>query len=277
MMTYSERAYSGEQGSEFVMGTIGERGWVARSFFAASGLDVFKRDANGEAFYVEGAELDPIINFVDKLAAMENEAHYSYNWVSHDRNTNRSDVATTFINGGALFALNQMVLSFEGANVRNMNDGATILPTPKYIDDGLDNYGALVSDNAGSGGILISSDPEQFTAASAFLQMMTEESDEFFEEYYENGLKSKNNEIGPQHSMMLDYIHKGICSPMSFLYDNYCAKSLGSEDDYKTYGAMIYDHIDEGKNFNTAWATQIGPKKNKWETIKDNFGTAGAK
>ena len=277
MMTYSARAYSGENASKFVMGTIGEQGWVVRSFFAASGLDVFKRDAaTGEAFYVEGTELDPIITFVDKLAAMETEDHYTYNWVNHPKNTNRTNVATTFIDGGALFALNQMVLSFEGANIRNMNDTATMLPTPKYEDDGLVNYGALVSDNAGSGGILISSSTDQFTVASAFLQMMTEESDDFFYQYYENGLKSKNNEIGPAHSRMLEYIHDGICSPMSFLYDNYCAKSLGDQETYKTYGAMIYDHIDNGKNFNTAWTAQINAKKNKWETIKSNFGSAGA-
>ena len=276
MMTYSDRAYSGEQAAELVMGTIGEKGWVVRSFFAASGLDVFKRDANGEAFYIEGAELDPIIDFVDKLVEMEKEAHFSYNWTSDARNSNKNNVATTFINNGALFALNQMVLSFEGANIRNMDSTAAILPTPKYFDDGLDNYGALVSDNAGSGGILISSDPDQFTAASAFLQMMTEESDEFFTEYYDNGLKSKNNQIGPKHNLMLDYIHDGICSPMSFLYDNYCAKSLGDPETYKTYGSMIYDTIDNGVGFSSSWDGQIGSKKNKWESIKNNFGTAGA-
>lgn len=276
MMTYSDRAYSGEHADKFVMGTIGEQGWVVRSFFATSGLDIFKRNESGEAFYVEGAELDPIIAFVDKLSTMETSDHYTYNWSKHKMNTNNNNVADTFINNGALFALNQMVLSFEGANIRNMDSTAAILPTPKYFDDGEANYGALVSDNAGSGGILISSEPEQFTAASAFLQMMTEESDDFFTEYYDNGLKSKNNQIGPKHHMMLDFIHDGICSPMSFLYDNYCAKSLGNTDDYKTYGAMIYDHIDNGKNFNTAWTAQIGAKKNKWEIIKDNFGTANA-
>ena len=106
--------------------------------------------------------------------------------------------------------------------------------------------------------------------------MMTEESDEFFYEYYDKGLKSKDNQIGPEHNRMLDYIHDGICSPMSFLYDNYCAKSLGDTEKYKTYGAMIYDHIDNGKNFNTEWSGQIGAKKNKWETIKDDFGSATA-
>ena len=277
MMTWSEKAYSGEYAAELVMGTIGEQGWVVRSFFATSGLDIFKRDTTtGEAFYVEGKELDPIIDFVEKLDTMENADHYTYNWTQDKRNTNRSNVATTFINNGALFALNQMVLSFEGANVRNMDATAAIVPTPKYFDDGLDSYGALVSDNAGSGGILISSDPDQFTAASAFLQMMTEESDEFFIEYYDNGLKSKNNQIGPKHNRMLDYIHDGICSPMSFLYDNYCAKSLGDTNTYKTYGAMMYDTIDNGVGFSSSWDSQIGAKKSQWVKIKANFGTANA-
>lgn len=277
LMSCSEKAYSGEQAQEFVMGTIGDKSWVGRTFFATSGLDVFKRDANGEAFYVEGEDLDPIIDFVDKLTTMEIEDHYSYDWKNHEMNTNENTVATTFINNGALFALNQMVLSLEGAFIRDMDATATILPIPKYVYDGKATYGALVSDNAGSGGILISSEPDQFTAASAFLQMMTEESEEFFTEYYENGLKSRNNSIGPQHSAMLDFIHDGLCSPMSMLFDNYCAKSLGDTNVYKTYNSMIMDHIDNGKNFNTQWQAQIGPKKSKWETIKDNFGTAAAK
>ena len=282
MMEMAERAYTGEYGEELVMGAIADQGWIVRSFFASSGLDVFKRDAKGEAFYVQGQELDPIVDFVDKLQSMNNQLYFAYHWTADAQNTSKIDVTTTFINNGALFAVNQMVLSFEGANILGMDSPASILPNPKYVAGGDDNndfstnYGALVNDNAGSGGILLCAKPAQFTAATAFLQMMTEESDEFFTEYYEEGLKMKNNEVSPRHNDMLDYIHDGICSPMSFLYDNYCAKSLGDSDTYQTYSSIIYKQIDSGISFNTAWASQIGAKVNKWESIKTNFGTATA-
>ena len=287
MMSLAERAYSGEYATELVMGVLGDYSWYARSFFATSGLDVFKRDTNGEAFYIQGTELDPIVDFVDKLEQMQQNDYASFDWQADVRNSNRENVPTTFINNGALFATSQMVLSFEGAQILGMTSAASILPTPKYVAGGDDNndfeptYGALVSDNAGSGGILLCAKPAQFTAATAFLQMMTEESDEFFTEYYDEGLKMKNNEVSPRHNDMLDYIHDGICSPMSFFYDNYCAKSLGDTNTYQTYGGMMNNQIfgTKGENagqrvsFNTAWASQVGAKVNKWESIKTNFGT----
>ncbi|MBO7762324.1 MAG: hypothetical protein J6T24_05970, partial [Clostridia bacterium] len=128
---------------------------------------------------------------------------------------------------------------------------------------------ALVSDNASCGGILISADPEMFTAASAFIQMMTEDSSEFFNQYFENGLKLKNNSIGTGHIEMLDYIHNGICSPMSMLYDNYCAAALDSE----AYFSIMNNSISAGSNtFSSGFASDLGAKINKWQEIKESFG-----
>jgi hypothetical protein len=162
-------------------------------------------------------------------------------------------------------------MSLEGSLVQNMDNPAGILPNPKYDATNTElGYKALVSDNANSGGILISADPAIFTAASAFIQMMTEESDEFFTQYFDNGLKFKNNDIGPGHIEMLDIIHDSICSPMSFMYDNYCGKAAG----YSTYSAIMYPCIDNQSNvFSSQWTTELGPKITKWESILTNFGT----
>ena len=133
------------------------------------------------------------------------------------------------------------------------------------------NYGALVSDNANSAGILITSSSREFTAASAFLQAMTENSDEFFQKYFTEGLQKRNNSIGPKQVTMLNFIHDGICSPMSFMYDNYCAKTVGG--DSQTYGAMIYNSINNLSNTVASdWAGQINGKVSRWETIKANYG-----
>ena len=278
MMEIAEDGYTGEYASELTMGVIGEQGWVARSFFATSGLDVFKRDPQtGEAFYLLTEEMDAVDAFVEKLTSMEKEDYYSYNWPQDERN-NKEPVPTTFVNGGAVFALNQMVLSFEGKAVLDMADKASIVPNPKYVAGGDENndlstdYKALVSDNAGGGGIMRSATNAQFTAASAFLQMMTEESGRFFEAYYEEGLKYTANQISRRHNDMLDYIHNGVCAPMSFYYDNYCSKNLGDEDTYQTYGKIMYNCIDNNRTFSNVWETQISAKVSEWEDIKASFG-----
>ena len=271
MMEISGFAYSGTQGDNLVMGAIGDQGWVVRTFFASSGLDVFKRDENGTPRYIEGADIDPVHDWLDKIITMSLEEHFSNNWIKDTRNTAKEQVATTFINGGALFAINQPILTLEGNLVQNMDNPAGILPVPKYDAENTElGYKALVSDNANAGGILISSAPETFTAASAFIQMMTEESDEFFTQYFVNGLQYKNNDIGTGHIEMLNIIHDSICSPMSFLYDNYCGKAAG----YSTYSAIMYPCIDGASNtFSSQWTSELGAKQSLWSQIIENFGT----
>ena len=272
-MEIAEYAYTGEQGDNLVMGAVGGSSWVQRCMFATSGLDVFKRDENGSPVYIQGTDIDAIHDWLDRLIAMEKEDFFTHNWQQDARNTAKANVATTFINGGAFFGINQMVLALEGNMIQNMDTATGILPFPIYEGDPRGEnatYGALVSDNASCGGILISADGAHFTASSAFIQMMTEESGEFFTQYFENGLKYKNNDIGTGHIEMLDIIHNGICSPMSMLYDNYCAKSIN----LITYAAMMSNSINAGTNtFSSDWATDIGAKISQWEVIKDSFGS----
>ena len=256
-----------------VMGAIGNVHWVSRCMFATSGLDVFTKNEAGEVVYIEGAAIDPVHDWLDRLIAMENEGFFTHDWASDVRNTGKSTIAATFINGGTFFGMNQMVLALEGAAVQNMDDVTGILPFPIYEEDPRGEeapYEALVSDNANCGGILISADPKMFTAASAFIQMMTEDSDEFFTQYFENGLKYKNNAIGTGHIEMLDIIHDGICSPMSMLYDNYCARSV----ELTTYTGLMNNSINAGSNtFSSNWATELGAKITRWEAIKESFGS----
>ena len=269
----------GTTGENLVMGAIGDSHWVARTFFASSGLDIFQKDTNGNPVYIQ--DVTAISAWLDQMLAMQREAYFEQGWNENlQLNSNKDTVAKSFINGKAVFAMNQMILSFEGSKILDMDSPASIVPTPKYIPVGGTNdkktdYKALTSDHAGSGGILISSDPTQFTAASAFLQLMTEQSGEFFTQYYENGLKHRDNEAGVGHIDMLDYIHDGVCSPMSFLYDNYCAKSLGG--DIQVYSHIMQDILTNGTNtFSSSWSGRYTATSNRWESIRQNFGSSAA-
>ena len=274
MMTlaeYASNADDGATGDDLVMGVISDR-WIVRNFFASSGLDIFTRDTNGEPFYISSTEdIKAVHNFIDKLLSMEKEAYFSYDWVLNGSlNPTQVSHVQTFVNGGSLFDASGMILMLEGAQIQNMPDKCGILPNPKYdTSDESTSYLSLVSDNANAVGILLSASSRRFTAASAFLQAMTENSDEFIQKYFVEGLQSKNNQIGPRHTDMLNYIRAGLCSPMSMLFDNYCAKDSGGD----TYNAMIYDSLNNGTNtFQGLWDAQIGARVSKWANIKSSFG-----
>ena len=183
------------------------------------------------------------------------------------------------MNGGSLFSLNEYVLTMEGENIQSMTDVAGILPNPKYIKDGeyadeSTDYRGLVPDQASSGGIMITSSSEQFSAATAFLQLMTEESDEVFYQYFVAGLQGRENNLGVEHVDMLNFIKDGACSPMSMLYDNYCAKSIPGANQYAapTYANQMYDSLQSGSNtFASKWAESNEAKVNRWNQIKSEI------
>lgn len=274
MMQCAAAAGEKNVGGQSVMGAISNQ-WLIRNYFSASGLDVFERTANGDPVYV--SDITDIHTWLDKLISMEKEEYFSWDWAGDTvNNPGASSQINTFMNGGALFSLNEYVLTMEGENIQNMPDKAGMLPNPKYVKEGdyadeSTDYRALVADQASSGGIMITSSPEQFSAASAFLQLMTEESDNFFYQYFVAGLQGRENNLGPDHVAMLNYIKDGICSPMSMLYDNYSSKSipgvsLGKEP---TYPNQMYPSLQNQSNsFASEWEEWIDAKVARWEAVK---------
>lgn len=274
MMGCAAAAGETNVGGQSVMGAI-SRQWLVRNYFAASGLDVFERDANGDPHYV--TDITEIHDWLDKLVNMEKEEYFSWDWANDTvSNPQKNSTLTTFMNGGALFSLNEYVLTMEGENIQNMRDTAGMLPNPKYVKTGdyadeSTDYRALVPDQASAGGILFTSSNEQFSAASAFLQLMTEESDSVFTAYFVNGLQGRDNNLGPEHVKMLNYIKDGICSPMSMLYDNYCAKSIPGSNPGSgpTYPNQMYPSLQNKSNsFASEWEKSYDAKVARWNEIK---------
>ena len=272
MMQCAAAAGETSVGGQSVMGAISNR-WLIRNYFSASGLDVFERDANGDPKYV--TDITEIHDWLDKLISMEKEDYFSWDWATDDvNNPERNSPLTTFMNGDALFSLNEYVLTMEGENIQNMRDVAGILPNPKYIKEGeyadeSTDYRAPLSHEASSGGIMITSTYEEFSAATAFLQLMTEESDNVFYQYFVAGLQYRENNIGREHIDMLNYIKDGICSPMSMLYDNYCAQNIPGAYPAPSYPNLMYDSLQNKNNtFASKWAESITARTYMWESIK---------
>ncbi len=270
---YDDNGTPGALDNQDILGVVAEEGWIVRSFFATSGLDIFEiNQTTGQPQYRENPT--DVFEWVEKLLTMDRESYFYLDW---NNASLRENPTKTFIAGRTVFATNQMVLSLEGNRIQGMDDRAALLPDPKYVKPGVTSttpeYHALISDNASSAGILITGD---FTMSSAFLQLITEQSDDMMYQYYEVALKfkyntstSSGNSTALGHIEMLEYIHDGICSPMSFLYDNYCAKSIGLD----TYAALMYNSFGSGENtFTSDWARDIDAKVFQWADIIKEYG-----
>ncbi|MBE6696830.1 MAG: hypothetical protein E7587_10330 [Ruminococcaceae bacterium] len=167
-----------------------------------------------------------------------------------------------------MFMLDQPVLSLEGSQIRNMEHPVGMLPYPKYKQDA--KYGALVSDNGNVGGILYNSD--KFTPASAFLQMMCEESyggkGTLIYEYYDVTLKYKYSANAGQVKM-LELIREGLSCPKSLLFDNYFAKNVSMQ----TYGGLIRAIAKNNTNtFASDWASQYSAVQGSLEETIVKYG-----
>ena len=243
-------------------GAVALDAWIYRDMFSTSGLDVFE-EVDGQIRYREN--ISDIHTFIDKMLDM----------FSHDSFLNPATqggtapiIAPIFTGNRALFMLDQPVLSLEGSQIRNMEHPVGMLPYPKYKQDA--KYGALVSDNGNVGGILYNSD--KFTPASAFLQMMCEESyggkGTLIYEYYDVTLKYKYSANAGQVKM-LEIIREGLSCPKSLLFDNYFAKNVSMQ----TYGGLIRAIAKSNTNtFASDWASQYSAVQGSLEETIVKYG-----
>ena len=138
-------------------------------------------------------------------------------------------------------------------------------------------YSSLVADNACSGAILYAS--KQFTMASAYLQMMTEESDGVRFQYFDQGLKLKNNQSNdPRQVEVLDLIHAAVSNsnPLPFLFDNLCSRNLTGTGNSSGSACTIYDILQnsiDGKTnvFSSWWDSEVEAKNNELQRIVGIF------
>ncbi len=238
--------------------------FAARSLFFTSNLALFENSQQNGLQYVSNNTA--LHNYVDKVVTMMNTE-------GSDRvTTGQKDALKRFLNGKSLFMTDQFLCTLEGPKFQSMDDAAVVIPYPKY--DRTTPYRALVSDNANVGAILNTT--EQFTACSAYLQMLTEESskeDGVMYYYFEAGLKYKNQAApSPDQIAILDTIRDGLICPSAFVFDNYVCRNLSADFD------TIYDYIDDsivgGIGTNTlasSWASQIDAKNGALADLFDKF------
>ncbi len=256
---------TGVMDDEAFAGVAYTSNFATRSFFFSSCLDLFAEDGQGGFRYVS-SEL-PLHNYADKVMAMMNDQKAVIDL--------QDKVLTRFMNSKAMFVTDQFLMTLEGATFTGMKDEAGVILYPKY--DTSKPWRTLVSDNSLSGAI--SFDTLEFYACSAFLQLMTEESDEVVEQYFDVGLKFKNNtSASPEQVEILETIRQSLASPLEFLFDNYVSREItsGNLAEGKTTACTVYDILDlcvTGKTniFSSRWNAEIDQKQQKLQAVIEDF------
>jgi hypothetical protein len=149
------------------------------------------------------------------------------------------DSTKRFLNGNFLFAFSRLG-EMESAGLRDFSAAKGLVPVPKWNQNEQDEYHTVVHDQAELGCILNTA--KAYSAASALLQYLNEESDKVVYAYYEKGLKYKYNDDKNARKLM-DLIRDTTDSPFGFQIGDHCQNLYEGEPALKglyiTYNTTI--------------------------------------
>jgi hypothetical protein len=215
------------------------------------------------------ADIDALEEYVEKARDVLADPSIAKQGLTADYTGN--DALTIFSANeyNSLFMTDQFLAALEGPNFQNMDHKTAVIPYPKY--DVNAEYRTLVSDNACSGAIYKGFHATDFPMATAFLQMMTEESDTVMEAYFEEGLRYKNNKANhPRQNEVLNIIRDSVTEPLEFLFDNLASRGLTGKgcnnhnDAVHTIYDIVQDYVVGGSaGFQSIWTSEIGAKSAK--------------
>ena len=117
-----------------------------------------------------------------------------------------------FLEGNVLFAVSRLG-EMESPKLRDLAWEKGLVPMPKWEDNEQEDYHTTIHNQVELGAIL--STTNAYSAASALMQYLNEESDQVVYTYYEKGLKYKYNADKVARAMM-DLVRETSDSPFSF-------------------------------------------------------------
>ncbi len=117
-----------------------------------------------------------------------------------------------FLDGNFLFAISRLG-EMESTALRDFGMSKGVVPVPKWNQNVQEDYHTVIHDQVEIGCILNTA--KAFSAASALMQYLNEESEAVVHAYYEKGLKYKYNDDKNSRAMM-DLIRESTDSPFGF-------------------------------------------------------------
>ena len=155
-----------------------------------------------------------------------------------------------FLQGNTLFAISRLG-EMGSEPMRDFYMAKGLVPVPKWNADEQEDYRTVIHDQAEIGCILNTA--HAFSAASALMQYLNEESDGVIYAYYEKGLKYKYNDDRNSRAMM-DLVRASTVSPFGANIGRLC------EDLYTGTGVLHSMWISE----NTTCASTFASEKDAY-------------
>ena len=174
------------------------------------------------------------------------------------------DATELFLQKTSVLAMS-VLGEMESEQVRSV-EGLTkgVMPYPKYNLEEQDWYHTMVHDQAELGAIMNTT--SKFTEASAWLQMMAEESVAVLGEYYEKTLKLKYND-DPLNKQMIDLVHDTIDNPFESVMMYYITAEAGTTI-YALFDTMAKNQDD---SFTSSYEGKYDKYNTKFEEIRDKY------
>lgn len=226
---------------------------MERSFSWTNGLSVVQKNEKTGTWEIPETN-QQLTDFASKYSDM-------YNTTGLYRTSDVLEATTLFLNGNVLFTVS-MLGEMESDAVRGTDFKKGILPIPKYDMELQDKYHTLVHDQAEVGCIL--GNAKDFTASSAYLQLINELSVEVLQEYYETNLKVKLVD-NKETREMIDLVHDNIDSPFDSILGRHIVS--GSFIPGATTGDEIYNMVqNDAANQTNTFASTYANNLNRWRS-----------
>ncbi len=229
---------------------VGNSDWV---FSAASGITVYYQDKEDNYKPKVIEDINDYIKVANKYKDLINHPSVYYE---------QATLSSTecFLQGNFLFAISRLG-EMESDAFRSFEGSKSLVPVPKWEASKQDQYYTVVHDQVEVGAILNTA--RAFSAASALMQYLNEESDNVVYTYYEEGLKFRFNE--DQNSrIMMDLVRDTIDSPFGFQIGDHC------EELYTGTGTLDRLYI-ETENISSMFNSNKDAYKDCMQKMIDKF------
>lgn len=166
-----------------------------------------------------------------------------------------------FLDGNFLFAISRLG-EMEAPAVRDFGMSKGVVPIPKWNQNVQDEYHTVIHDQVEIGCILNTA--QAFSAASALMQFLNEESERVVNAYYEKGLKYKYND-DKNSRLMMDIIRESTDSPFGFQIGLLC------EQLYEGSEPLVGMWIENNKTCASTFASEKDAYQSCMQKMLDRF------
>ncbi|MBR2622446.1 MAG: hypothetical protein IKC97_08775, partial [Clostridia bacterium] len=210
----------------FVEGTEGKRGTTEKTdqtvgfaytgnsnwaFSAASGITVYYQDKEDN---YKPKVMDSITEYQKVSDKFKNLTDSQGVYFQQEIKSSTE----CFLQGNFLFAISRLG-EMESRELRDFSYAKGLVPIPKWNANEQDEYRTILHDQVEVGAILKTANA--YSAASALMQYLNEESDQVIYTYYDKGLKYKYNDDKMAREVM-DLIRETVDSPFGFQIGDLC-------------------------------------------------------